>query len=135
MSRATLTNKRLPYLPLTVAILLVAAGVMFFFVDPVKATWAPKCMFHTLTGWQCPGCGISRASHALLHGHLREALAYNYFFIFSIPYFLAVCAATFFPCVKRRYTKFYNFIIGTKPAYTYIALFCIWWVIRNIMNI
>lgn len=79
---------RRKYLSLLAAALIVAAGTVLYFVDPVGTAWAPKCMFRTITGWQCPGCGISRATHALLHGHFAEALAYNYFFVVSIPYFL-----------------------------------------------
>ena len=35
------------------------------------------CVFHHLTGLDCPGCGMTRAFHALSHGHLGEALSLN----------------------------------------------------------
>lgn len=127
-----LQNKKT--IPLLIAVVMATAGVVLYFVDPVSVSWTPKCMFHVLTGWQCPGCGISRATHALTHGHIAEALAYNYFFIISIPYFLAVCAVTFIPALNRR-RKLHDFIVGPKPALVYVVLFCIWWVVRNILNI
>lgn len=37
----------------------------------------PPCPFHALTGLYCPGCGSLRATHALLHGRLAEALQFN----------------------------------------------------------
>ncbi len=39
--------------------------------------YMPKCISHALTGWHCPGCGLTRSCTALLHGHWRQALAYN----------------------------------------------------------
>ncbi len=122
------------YMSLLFAILIAAAGTMLYFVNPSEAVWAPKCMFRTLTGWQCPGCGISRATHALLRGHPGEALAYNYFFIISIPYLLAVCAVKLVPALRRR-RHLHDFVAGPVPAITYVVLFCIWWVARNIYDL
>ena len=35
---------------------------------------APPCPFRTITGIPCPGCGITRLSDAVAHGHLSTAL-------------------------------------------------------------
>lgn len=125
---------RRKYLSLLAAALIVAAGTVLYFVDPVGTAWAPKCMFRTIIGWQCPGCGISRATHALLHGHFAEALAYNYFFVVSIPYFFAVCAVIYIPALRRR-ARLYRAVTGPVPAWTYVTLFCSWWVVRNLLSI
>lgn len=37
----------------------------------------PKCIFHSLTGYLCIGCGITRAMHALAHGDLLHAFSMN----------------------------------------------------------
>lgn len=42
------------------------------------------CFFKRLTGIPCPGCGMTRAFLAILHGHLQQAIYYN---ILSIPLF------------------------------------------------
>jgi Protein of unknown function (DUF2752) len=39
----------------------------------------PPCGFHWLTGLWCPGCGLTRGTRALLHGHVQQALGYNLF--------------------------------------------------------
>lgn len=39
----------------------------------------PPCLFHRLTGLNCPGCGMQRFVHALTNGHPIEAIAYNAF--------------------------------------------------------
>ncbi|MEY2401149.1 MAG: hypothetical protein QOJ08_1260 [Ilumatobacteraceae bacterium] len=39
----------------------------------------PGCVFHEMTGLWCPGCGLTRGTFQLLHGHVASALAYNMF--------------------------------------------------------
>ncbi|MCM1318813.1 MAG: DUF2752 domain-containing protein [Muribaculaceae bacterium] len=114
--------------------LIVTSLIILWKYDPTKIAWAPQCPVHLLTGFQCPGCGISRATHALLHGRLYEALSYNWFFIISIPYFLSVCAVCYIPSLKCH-TQLSRFITGPIPAWTYVTLFCIWFVVRNILGI
>lgn len=114
--------------------LSISALIVLYFVDPMYCKWAPKCFFHQLTGWQCPGCGISRATHALLHGHFAEALAYNYFFVISVPYLLSVCVVS--AMTKSALGKRLRlFVTGPVIAWSYVVLFCLWWVVRNIYYI
>jgi len=68
-----------------VAGLLTSAAVLFWF-DPTQHAFYPQCLFHQLTGWNCPGCGTLRASHALLHGHILVALRDNLLFVCAIPF-------------------------------------------------
>ena len=36
-------------------------------------------MFHQLTGLWCPGCGLTRSTYQLFHGHIGAALSSNIF--------------------------------------------------------
>jgi len=56
--------------------LLAVLAVLYRFA-PEQYAFYPKCAFHAMTGWQCPGCGGLRAMHALLHGHWREAWGFH----------------------------------------------------------
>lgn len=116
---------------------LMVGGIIFFVnIDPAQCTWAPKCIFKLLTGWQCPGCGFSRAAHALLHGRLTEALQYNYFFIISIPYAIAVIIANMMPrTVNGYWLTFRSWALHRYAAWFYVTTFCIWWIVRNILDI
>ncbi len=63
---------------LTLLVAAVAGAVAtLWWVDPAAAGWLPQCPLHLLTGWHCPGCGATRAAHALLHGDVAQALAKN----------------------------------------------------------
>lgn len=39
----------------------------------------PACPFHAVTGWWCPGCGLTRGVYALARGHVFDALRWNVF--------------------------------------------------------
>ena len=73
-------------LALAVAVLgVLAVGVLYFF-DPAQWRFYPPCLFHRLTGLNCPGCGGLRALHQLAHGHLAHALQLNPLLILSLPF-------------------------------------------------
>lgn len=62
----------------TAAASSAAAVFVLRHVDPNAAgNPLPPCVFHALTGYWCPGCGMTRALHALVHGDLLHALHMN----------------------------------------------------------
>ncbi len=85
-SKVTPQKTRTPLLPVILAgTLLGLAGLglaaMVFFFNPSTHGFYPVCMFHKLTGLNCPGCGMTRASYALLHGNVLLALKDNALFV------------------------------------------------------
>jgi hypothetical protein len=66
-------------------LVLVALGIgaLVFFFDPSHTPFYPQCMFHHLTGLNCPGCGATRAVYALLHGRWQVALRDNILFVIT----------------------------------------------------
>lgn len=58
---------------------VVGAGVWALrrFDPNVAGSGFVSCLFHDLTGWYCPGCGTTRALHALVHGDLAGVVAMN----------------------------------------------------------
>ncbi len=54
-----------------------------YFIDPSASQGLTmKCVTYEQTGLYCPGCGETRAFHAMLHGHILEAFDYNLLFPF-----------------------------------------------------
>jgi hypothetical protein len=58
---------RLRWIILGIAAYCVTAGRLFGTVCPVRI----------LTGWNCPGCGLTRGSVCVLTGRWRMAFSYN----------------------------------------------------------
>lgn len=45
----------------------------------------PPCIFRSVTGLYCPGCGITRMLHALAHGDLVRAARMNAMVLAMLP--------------------------------------------------
>ena len=54
-------------------------AVMVFFSAPAEIPLVKfyACPFHKLTGYDCPGCGMTRACMAILHGDFLLSLQFN----------------------------------------------------------
>ena len=50
----------------------------------------PACVFRQMTGLWCPGCGLTRGTYELLHGHIGSALSYNLFTPLALVAIIAV---------------------------------------------
>jgi len=75
-----------------VAILAGAVLFLLWWVDPRQVA-LPLCALHQMTGLHCPGCGATRATHELLHGHLLPALRDNALWVLSLPLVLYAVAS------------------------------------------
>lgn len=111
------------------ALLLCVAAALYFLLDPSVYPWMPKCPVHTLTGYDCPGCGSQRAIHALLHGELADAWRYNALLVAMIPYIILYTAASF-----RRLKSPRLYARLNSPAMIAIisALIVGWTIYRNL---
>ena len=71
-----------------IAVAVMAAGIagMVFFFNPAAYSFYPVCLFHRLTGLNCPGCGGTRALYALVHGHFATALRDNALLVGGISF-------------------------------------------------
>src|SRR6478672_10439129 len=68
--------------------LLLALAILYS-TPPEQNRFAPPCLFHQMTGLQCPGCGATRALYALLHLQPLEAAKKNILFITFLPFLAA----------------------------------------------
>lgn len=61
---------------LVVGGLLLFAAIAYLLIAE-RLNFGIPCVFHSITGLYCPGCGITRALTAILHGQIITALRYN----------------------------------------------------------
>lgn len=76
-------KKRLYYLLSRVGIVLAIGLAYALFVG--LTGWGIPCIFHLLTGLQCPGCGVTRMCLALLRLDFYAAARYNSLVLALLP--------------------------------------------------
>lgn len=83
--RADRPRRRRLVAPLvTLAGTALAAGYVAA-VDPNSPGHYPVCPLKVLTGLDCPGCGLLRGTHDLLHGDIFGALDHNVLVVLVAP--------------------------------------------------
>lgn len=118
--------------------LIVALGVLVLAILAVllrqggpHADWLPGCMFHRLTGLHCPGCGMTRASHAMLHGDLAAAFRFNPLGMILLPMALIGIGIELAAWVRgRRLAVTPRF--GGRVGWCVLFLVIGFWILRNI---
>lgn len=79
---------------------MAAAAVMVAVSDPTaEGSFFPGCTFHRMTGLWCPGCGLTRGAHQLLHGQFLTAFGSNLF----TPFALLAIVLTWWAWVRRAF--------------------------------
>lgn len=89
------------------------------------------CLFHTLTGLYCPGCGGTRAVRSLLRGDLRMSAQYHPLVLYVIFVVLLEIILRTAPGKRKRSMnreKRYRIFILTG-----VALVAANWIFKNYM--
>ena len=110
-----------------VAAVIIAVAALLCF-DPSTSGFFPRCIFKTLTGYDCPGCGTQRAIHQLLHGNIAAAWHYN-------PAIFFAAAAIAFDIIARRLRRpnvLTRFVQSPAWPITLLVITLLWWLLRNI---
>lgn len=131
---------RIPFrrfrLLLTLLLPLVAAAALVIYTrwDPEESVLFPKCMFYSITGLKCPGCGSQRAFHQLLNGDFAEAFRYNALAVASVPYLMM--AAFLVPYRGKSWVlrSVREFLFRGMAVYIIIAVILAFWILRNALG-
>lgn len=74
--------------------LLCIAGALFFLgavgLLLSQAGYGIPCVFHLVTGWDCPGCGVTRMLRFILRGDFAAGWRSNPLAFVSAPFLLAL---------------------------------------------
>jgi hypothetical protein len=94
----------------------------------------PKCPFFALTGLDCPGCGITRALHALLTGDVGRALDHNVLFVLALPIVVWAIVAS---AVRRAGHHVPGPEVRWRPWSTVAAVVLVggFWIVRNLPDL
>ena len=110
-------------------ICVLAAGVVYFIWIKLTGIGIP-CIFHELTGWSCPGCGVTTLIMSVAAGRLDLARAANPFLFFTWPLIVFFLVWNEIEVIKGK--KFKADKIVQILLIAYIAALLIFGVTRNI---
>lgn len=96
-------------------ILAIISGVLYLKVFiPVTGIHIP-CIFRQITGLYCPGCGMTRASLALLNGDIYQSFRSNILIFIIVPLLII-----FYLLEKNDKLKESRFLMGFMVAITIV---------------
>lgn len=113
------------------ALVLVAAAVFLMRHGPAQVPFLPECLFHRFTGLNCPGCGMTRATHAALHGRLGEAFRMNPVGMMLFPVAMSGIGLEIVGWVRGRPLSF-RLNPGIRGTWCLVALVFAFWFLRNL---
>lgn len=86
------------------------------------------CLFHSVTGLYCAGCGMTRALHFIMEGRLYEALRMNPLGVLSAPFLTwAALAAIYRAALNRPMPN-----VPSWAPWTILAVIILYTVARNL---
>lgn len=108
--------------------MVIALVVLYHLFDPTHSIYAPKCVIKAITGYDCPGCGCQRLLYHWAHGRFIEGLHYNYFFPIGLLYIILILVGRHIPILHHICTS-------SAVIYSFIAIYLLWWIVRNLLHI
>jgi hypothetical protein len=118
--------------PAAVLVCFLSAAAFVWVWNPTDAgaNSGPTCIIKMTTGFDCPGCGGTRAFYYLMHGNIPEAARHHAMAVFAAPFLVWLYVAW---AVKTVWGK--QIPVPTISARTisfFIAAWGVFMVIRNI---
>ena len=110
-----------------------AAAIFIWIFNDGWMTAVPDCIFETVTGIYCPGCGGTRAFIALCRGHIIRSFIYHPF----VPYFFVV----YIIFMVRMFLMKHYHIGNVKGRRVLLSIYCgiglivMQWIIKLILLI
>jgi hypothetical protein len=114
---------------IVLGVAFAGAGAVVFFFNPGTHGFYPICLFHALTGWNCPGCGGTRSLYALLHGNFPLALKNNALFVVLLA--VAAARGIWFAAKKIRRQPAVKFL-PANILWALLAIAVVFTVLRNL---
>ena len=116
--------------------LILAAAVLFvYWMNPSKNPFVPVCFFYRLTGLYCPTCGMTRAMYHVLHGNFAQGFSMNVLWP-GILLFLGASAGLWFFWLVTNKNPLHraNLVLRKYPAISWFILIVLFgfWIFRNI---
>lgn len=113
-------------------VFIVATALLFFILDPGKHIIFPRCVFYSLSGFYCPGCGSQRAIHNLLHLNIAGVVKNNVLFL---PAAVVIVYHYVHPVINRRLgLRLPNILYMKHTPWVILGIVSAFWILRNLSS-
>jgi len=111
-------------------LLIVGLTVLFYLVEPTKNSLFPRCVFNSLTGYYCPGCGSQRALHHLLHLNISGVASNNFLFI---PALLLIVYHYAYKLLNKKFDlRLPGLFYYKSTPWIVFGVILLFWILRNL---
>ncbi|MEV0270804.1 DUF2752 domain-containing protein [Hamadaea sp. NPDC050747] len=116
------------------AALVCIAGALGYtqITDPTTSAAGdpPSCLLKLTTGFDCPGCGGTRAAWYLMHGDLAAAARHHLLFVFAVPFLIYAYVAW---AGKKVFNKqLPQLRVSPKMIAWFLAIWGVFTILRNL---
>ena len=106
-----------------VIILIITITAFLYFNNLISI----PCVFYELTGFYCPGCGITRVIMSLIHGEIYQAFRYNMILFLDVPVLIILYVINLKIGKDKRVRKCINAVVTVLLVITILFV-----ILRNI---
>lgn len=112
-------------------LVVACAAFLLYQNGPGGLPWLPECTFRRWTGLNCPGCGMTRAAHATLHGRIAEAFRFNPVGMVLLPLAALGIALEIIGWIRGKPLPF-RLNVGAVGAWILVGIVLGFWILRNL---
>ncbi|WP_317164269.1 DUF2752 domain-containing protein [Sphingobacterium luzhongxinii] len=113
-------------------VIIGGIGLIYKYFNPLESVFFPRCPTKTITGLDCPGCGMQRAAHHLLNGEIQLAFIQNPLLFALTPYILLGFYLQLVPQPTETEFKLRRVLYSQKAIIILGVITLIYTIIRNI---
>lgn len=111
-----------------IAVIILIFGIIYYFVYTLTGIGF-KCPVNSITGFLCPGCGISRLIVHLSRLEINSAFQSNKYLFVTIPFLIfEFIYVNYIDCLHRKQPKWNDILLKT-----YFVSLIIFGIVRNII--
>ena len=109
---------------------LVICTIIFLILDTIFKFHIP-CVFESITGFYCPGCGVTRMLKSMLVFDFYQAFRYNPLLFIFTPFILILLFNYLYCYYKKKESLFKK--MPKSVCNILLVITIIYWILRNII--
>ena len=117
---------------LGVAAVVVASICLYHHPPTDDGSIYPGCTINQLTGLDCAGCGVTRASHELLHLRIGKAVSYNPLVVLAAPFLIVWIGVELAAWLFAERYRGPRMRMGKRSGIAMVTIILLYSVLRNI---